>query len=98
MFIDSWFQALLNPYYVPPILSERIPNLGLTSIFISHWNWSTSNPPITAFSDVMKEQKEHRGGAPVTMLPWTPSLVSLVRAQPKLAQDKGAGHTIYAFA
>ena len=46
--------------------------LGLTSIFISQSPDSGVEPPITAFSDVMKEQKELRGGAPVTMLPWTP--------------------------
>ena len=53
-------------------LCERIFILGLTSIFISQSPDSGVEPPITAFSDVMKEQKELRGGAPVTMLPWTP--------------------------
>ena len=50
-----------------------------------NWFWRLSTFPshrraMITFSELMKEQKEHRGGGPVTMLPWTPSLVSLLRA------------------
>ena len=50
-----------------------------------NWFWRLFPFPshrraMITFSELMKEQKEHRGGRPVTMLPWTPSLVSLLRA------------------